>query len=76
MINTYILVYNYKKEVFKKFNALYKPSNDLEFKPLIAVNSNRVEKKQNRLQNELNKQIEIMRKKRLAAEHIMKFPLK
>jgi hypothetical protein len=65
-----------QKEVFKKFNALYKPSNDLELKPLTALNSNSVEKKQSRLQSELNKQIEIMRKKRLAAEHLMKYPLK
>ena len=65
-----------QKEVFKKMNALYKPSNDLEFKPLIAISSNSVEKRQSRLQNELNKQIEIMRKKTLAVKHIMKYPLK
>ena len=39
-----------QKEVVKKFNALYKPSNDLEFKPLLAINSNSIEKKQSRLQ--------------------------
>ncbi len=65
-----------QKEVVKKFNALYKPSNDLEFKPLLAMNSNSVKKKQNRLQNELNKQIEIMRIKKLAASHLIKYPLK
>ncbi len=63
-------------EVFKKYSDLNKISNDMVFKPLLAINSNSVEKKQSRLQNELNKQIEIMRKKRLAAEHIMRYPLK
>jgi hypothetical protein len=65
-----------QKEVVKKFNALYKPSNDLEFKPLLAINSNSVKKKQSRLQNELNKQIEIMRIKTIAVKHLMKYPLK
>jgi len=65
-----------QKEVVKKFNALYKPSNDLEHKSLIDMNSNSVEKKQSRLQNELNKQIEIMRIKTLAVKHLMKYPLK
>ena len=64
-----------QKEVFKKMNALYKPSNDLEFKPLIAISSNSVEKRQSRLQNELNKQIEIMRRKKLTASHLIKYPL-
>ena len=63
-------------EVFKKYSDLNKISNDLEHKSLIAMNSNSVEKKQNKLQNELNKQIEIMRIKTLAVKHLMKYPLK
>jgi hypothetical protein len=53
---------------------MYEPSQNLKFKPL-SMNTNNTEKKQNRLKAELNKQIEVMRIKRLAAEHLIKYPL-
>lgn len=63
-----------QKEIHLKYNALYQPSNNLAFKPLI-MNSDTIQKKQSRLKKELNNQIEIMRRKRLAAEHLIKNPL-
>jgi hypothetical protein len=63
-----------QKEMYLKYISLYQPSNDLAFKPL-TMNSNTIEKKQSRLKKELNNQIEIMRRKRLAAEHLIKNPL-
>ncbi len=60
--------------MYLKYNALYQPSNDLAFKPL-TMDSNNIQKKQSRLKKELNNQIEIMRRKRLAAEHLIKNPL-
>jgi hypothetical protein len=63
-----------QKEMYLKYSSLYQPSNDLAFKPL-TMNSNTIEKKQSRLKKELNNQIEIMRRKRLAAEHLIKNPL-
>jgi hypothetical protein len=63
-----------QKEIYLKYNALYQPSNNLAFKPL-TMNSDTIQKKQSRLKKELNNQIEIMRKKRLAAEHLIKNPL-
>jgi hypothetical protein len=60
--------------LYLKYNALYQPSIDLAFKPL-SINSNNLEKKQSRLKTELNKQIEVMRRKNLAAEHLIKNPL-
>ena len=39
------------------------------------MNSDTIQKKQSRLKKELNNQIEIMRRKRLAAEHLIKNPL-
>ena len=63
-----------QKELYLKYNALYQPSNNLAFKPLI-MNSNIIQKKQKISKKKLNNEIEIMRKKRLAAEHLMKHPL-
>ena len=63
-----------QKELYLKYNALYKPSNDLAFKPL-SVNSNNLGKRQSRLKTELNKQIEVMRRKKLAIDHLAKYPL-
>ena len=66
-----------KKEyiyIYMKYNSLYKPSNDLAFKPL-SINSNNLEKRQSRLKTELNKQIEVMRRKKLAIDHLAKYPL-
>jgi hypothetical protein len=63
-----------QKEIYLKYNALYQASNNLAFKPLI-MNSDTIQKKQSRLKKELNNQIEIMRRKRLAAEHLIKNPL-
>ena len=40
----------------------------------LLINSNNLEKKQSRLKTELNKQIEVMRRKNLAAEHLAKYP--
>ena len=63
-----------QKELYLKYNALYQPSNNLAFKPLI-MNSNIIQKKQKISKKKLNNEIEIMRKKRLAAEHLIKHPL-
>lgn len=63
-----------QKELYLKYNALYQESNDLAFKPL-SINSNNLEKKQSRLKTELNKQIEVMRRKKLAIDHLAKYPL-
>ena len=63
-----------QKELYLKYNALYQPSNNLGFKPLI-MNSNIIQKKQKISKKKLNNEIEIMRKKRLAAEHLIKHPL-
>lgn len=63
-----------QKELYLKYNALYQPSNNLAFKPLI-MNSNNIQKKQKISKKKVNNEIEIMRKKRLAAEHLIKHPL-
>ena len=63
-----------QKELYLKYNALYQPSNNLAFKPLI-MNSNIIQKKQKISKKKVNNEIEIMRKKRLAAEHLIKHPL-
>ena len=63
-----------QKELYLKYNALYQPSNNLAIKPLI-MNSNNIQKKQKISKKKLNNEIEIMRKKRLAAEHLIKHPL-
>ena len=63
-----------QKELYLKYNALYQPSNNLAIKPLI-MNSNNIQKKQKISKKKVNNEIEIMRKKRLAAEHLMKHPL-
>lgn len=63
-----------QKELYLKYNALYQPSNNLAIKPLI-MNSNNIQKKQKISKKKVNNEIEIMRKKRLAAEHLIKHPL-
>ena len=63
-----------QKELYLKYNALYQPSNNLAFNPLI-MNSNIIQKKQKISKKKVNNEIEIMRKKRLAAEHLIKHPL-
>ena len=63
-----------QKELYLKYNELYQPSNNLAFKPLI-MNSNNIQKKQKISKKKVNNEIEIMRKKRLAAEHLNKHPL-
>ena len=65
-----------QKRKFDLYKNKYEISHDLAFKPLI-INTDEwyVEQKKKNLKNELNKQIEIMAKKRLAAQQLIKYPL-
>jgi hypothetical protein len=62
------------KQIKKKYAELYQPSAILQSKPVV-VNPNNMQIKQKRLKTELNKEIEHNRRKKLAAEHLMKYPL-
>jgi hypothetical protein len=62
------------KAIQEKYNYLYKPSSNLQTTRL-PKNPNTTQIKQKRLQKELNKELEHNRRKQLAAEHLMKYPL-
>jgi hypothetical protein len=65
-----------QKQVFESLKNKYQPTETLAFKPLnIQTNEWNVEQKKKTLKNELNKQIEIMARKRLAAKQLIDYPL-
>lgn len=62
------------KAIQEKYNDLYKPSSNLHITRR-PKNPNATQLKQKKLQRELNKDLEHNRRKKLASEHLMKYPL-